>query len=109
MRSTPKNKIDKKSNRIFHPSEGLTLASPTASKNKSDYNEQHLKLPEERQHTVTEHDESHALDPRHEIAVGLSHENLTDGSIEDSDGQTISRNMSKRGINGFEEPETKPN
>ena len=53
MRSTPKNKIDKKSNRIFHPSEGLTLASPNGSK-LSEYNEQQLKLPVDRDRTVTE-------------------------------------------------------
>jgi hypothetical protein len=40
--ATPKNKnkskIERKSNRIFHPSEGLTLASPGGSK-LSGYNE----------------------------------------------------------------------
>ena len=68
--STPKNKskIDKKSNRIFHPSEGLTLASPGGGSRLSDYNEHHLKLPDR---THTETDEVN-MSPRHEIAVGQS-------------------------------------
>lgn len=100
MRSTPKNnRIDLKSNRIFMPSEGLTLASPKGSK-LSDYNEQQLKLPDERNYddrTVTEQDEP-LYSPKQHIAVGQSNEAFTEGSIDDSD-HLKTRHLSNRGFN----------